>query len=67
MRGENVKQRKRAKNILPRVEHHLRAAPAVVDDPRILVLRQFGHAGRSARVEQRRDPVLPDVFEFQLA
>ena len=65
MGGENVEQRKRAKNVLPRVEHYLISAPAVVDDPGILVLSQFGHAGRSARVEQRRDPVLPDILEFQ--
>ena len=49
--GKNVKQRQRTHDVVMLLKEQFGAEPAVVDEPRIAVLGDFGHSGRSARVE----------------
>ena len=57
MASKDMEQRQWTDHVVIRCEQQCAAQPAVIDDPRIAVLRDFRHARRAARVEIGRDTV----------
>jgi hypothetical protein len=63
MTGKNVKQRQGAHHVVFFGKKQRVTDPAVIDDPRIAVLRDLGHPGGASGVEIGRHPVARAVVE----
>ena len=65
MRREHVEQRQRAHDVVLFREQQLIAQPAIVDHPRIPVLRHLGHTRRAAGMEIGAHPVPRGIREIE--
>ena len=65
MACKDVEQGKGADHIVGFIEQQLVTQPAVINDSRIFVLHQFGHAGGATGVKVGANPVFGRIFKCQ--